>query len=176
MARFKAVESPVYFNGSVFNPIINTDESIFRYDILEIRFEISIKPYWFFQNRRRNRDVAMDLYFADIKHVIPVQEILSIPLFAKITAEISDEDEKVLKVADYVAKNDNVKDALIDRYESILLSELYKSDSNIRAVPKTERFGCYEDVLNYKNNYVLGRPEDDYSGITDIRNSIISVY
>ena len=54
-------------------------------------------------------------------------------------------------------------------------------ESDIKITTLREKYASFDEVKNYKeyftdNDGIFGRPEDDFSGITDIGKCIISVY
>ena len=169
------------YHGTFFHAFTCTNGIWLKYDILEMNFQISCNMMWFMQYRRRNTEKQVDLLMANVKHNISMEEIFSIPLFKKITMLESDEMKKAEIIEKYVSDNIEVKKALLRKYDAILASKLYKKESDIKITTLREKYASVDEVKNYKeyftdNDGIFGRPEDDFSGITDIGKCIISVY
>ena len=169
------LENTANYNGNYFYPFTCTNAISLKYDILDMDFKISTALYWFFQNRRRNDEIQMDLYIALVKHNISMDEIFSIPLFKKLIID-SSESGKSETITKYISENEDVRKALVLRYDAFIASKLYSGDKNVTNYILKEKFGSYGDVMDFKKKNIFGDSEDDFSGITDIGKSIISIY
>lgn len=166
------------FNQEIFSFFTSIKDIRVKYDILEMNFQVNCRLYWFGQNRRRNKDVQMDLFYADVTHNVPLEEIFSIPLFKKNTLDETDEIKKADRIQKIIAENDEIKKAMVLKYAKNLGGKVYGDKNEVIVCKLRERWGSYDDVINLKENWhkLFDDCEDDFTGITSVEKCILSTY
>ena len=174
MNKWIVLENYGTYNYEQFSFLLNLNAVYMKYDILELNFIIGCRLFWFIQNRRRYADVQMDLVYVDVTYNIPLEKIFSIPYFKKLINGETDDIKNAEKIQSEIKNNETIKKALFMRFARNLCEQVY-GDEQLYITKFKERFGSYNDVVNYKDSKIFGS-DDDFSEITNLEKCIISIY
>ncbi|KAI4445329.1 hypothetical protein C823_007836 [Eubacterium plexicaudatum ASF492] len=151
------------FGDKVFSCFTSINQSSFRFNILDLNFKIAVKLQWFAYNWRRREGENITYLSAHCEISVPSKDILEIPFFKSVIDEMDETDKiKQMKLIEEITEeNQDVKQALIERYGKSLGKPLYSREveNNISVV--SDRY-CGIDEIN-NNIYYFVKEGDDAS-------------
>lgn len=133
------------YNNNMFSTITNLGDCFFSYDILELKYRLTVNMCWFIRYKRRRENEEMSVLIKETSYYIDTDEINSLPIFmSKLPRNGMEEEEYNELISKYIDENGKVLEAIVNKYKNKLGEKLY-SDTQINAI--ADRVSSYDDFF-----------------------------
>ena len=148
-------------NERNFSLLTNTNKITLRYDILYLRYVLTVTVYWFVQYNKRRDDEQISIMESTINLSIPVDEINNLPYFRK-NINCHNEDGFIKEVVDCTNQNDELLNALVLKYQTEIGSQLYK-ENGAKIVTMYDRFSSWDNLMpKFRTKYLNNALNADF--------------